>query len=248
MNKYKDLMNYSIPVYEIQRKQGIGFIPKQIGSASICKYHDNYYIITAGHVIQDTNKHTLSFGFFDDLLFDDCMTHSMNCNDRDFAIIEISKKIVDEIIFRNSEVHIVVKVIDFDSTEFKLIFEVTQGTYSIIGYPSSRSDLNYSKHIVTMEEKIISGKFIPENKFNSTYCYAIEYNRKHISHEELKNITGVFPKGMSGCPVWKTDPFNPNIKEFAGVFIEFHKSDKSLVVTRSEIIFTIMKKVNSKEI
>ena len=32
---HSHLINYSIPVYEVQRKQGIGYIPIQIGSASI---------------------------------------------------------------------------------------------------------------------------------------------------------------------------------------------------------------------
>jgi len=242
MNKYKDLMNYSIPVYEIQRKQGIGFIPKQIGSASICKYHDKYYIITAGHVIEE-NKHTLSFGIIDDLLFDKCMTHTMNNNDRDLAIIEISKKIVDEIMLRSVEVNIVVKVIDLDIDEFNIVYRVIQGTFSLIGYPYSRSDLNYKQHKVTMEEKIISGKLISGSEYNSTYCYAVQYDRKHINYDTKKNITGIHPRGMSGCPVWKIDFSNPGKKEFAGVFIEFHKSEKSLVITRSEILFKMLEEI-----
>lgn len=234
------LSRHTIPVYRPKLKDS-DYVPEQIGSASIVKLQNKYYIVTAGHILDDADLCHLSFGEIDELQLNQCFAHYQNDDEIDVGVIQITDTIKDQIVSYGLD------IIDLDNKSmYQCITQITNGSIMLIGYPVSQQKLRYGLKQLRVICKIIIGKIIPTSTRSNKIRFAIKYDRDHLKRGNDQNVTGPNPVGMSGSPTWLEIGSSTSPMQLTGVAIEYFPKEDTILITRIEVVLRLIEEIDKK--
>jgi uncharacterized protein YlzI (FlbEa/FlbD family) len=213
--------------------------PKLIGSAAVLKYHNQYYVVTAGHVLSEVNINDIRIGEINENLLDYQISYFQNDDVVDIGVIKITEAISKRIIQGPK------KIIDLDNkSNYLSRFRLTKGWVATAGYPASRAKTWAGPNIMKLQSKTIKGTIREEIKDSTDTTFSFHYNRKKSRKEGIKQVVmGPKPAGMSGSPVWLDESQYPELMEFAGVVIEYCPRNKYIVATRAEVVLQCIQEI-----
>ncbi len=214
----EDLSFYSTPIMSENKKI--------IGSGVYCTYNNNYYVLTAGHVIKEIcGKNAYIFSPINGA--DDCTVNTLHFlkryhfdinNELDFGLIEIPLTIKGEIEASKKVFY------NFNRTDYTSLI----GNESLIigGFPEfllEKSKINFfsiyfekSKEDATVYESRSKRLFnIPLDR---SKLYSLEDQKEITFTEELN--------GMSGCGIWKVSKENDIKVELIAIYCGSTKNVK----------------------
>ena len=215
-NKLKyneEVLKYTYPIFE--NKDDVSK-PELIGSSIIIYLDDEFYLVTAAHVMIDTNGF-FSVGVDNKILSDEwnlvySVSDKNNEDGFDIGFIKLDKKWIEK--------H---KIIAFHVNDESIASNNVEKYFGLLcGFPAT-SNMNSSKK---------SWRKNPNNYRLEPYCYP----NTILAHKEEESIVMDYGKnnknqqpkklnGMSGCGMWACHIVTYRL-ELLGVFIEHHKREK----------------------
>jgi len=240
ISKNAILCNHTIPAYHPVLK-GDQFVPEQTGSASVLKFQNQYYIVTAGHVLDVEDINHLSFGEINESQLHGCVVNFQNDETIDAGVVKITETLAKQITIDGKA------IIDLDNkSQYLPMYDLKSGLITLAGYPGSQQKLKYEEKKLKVVCKIIAGP-IQSSALNTKTKVAFQYDRNNLVKQGFNQLVmGPLPNGMSGSPVWVDITNSSDIMMYAGIAIEYYPYEGSLVVTRSEVVMQFIHEVENK--
>lgn len=213
-------------------------------------FKEEYFLITAGHVFENTNVKKMGFlidshiYFLDGILIYTRTEKDEISNSIDISVLKLSEDLANSLKTKY-------KFLSFDKIDFDHVVG-DKPNYLIVGYPLKQIKYEKVNRKVILDPLIfITGKANAEKykrwKINSDINILLHYKQKKVRNfSNLLIQSNSSPIGISGCGVW----YLSELKEINGVlptyeligFINEQTEDKHfLIATRIHIITEIFR-------
>lgn len=214
------------------------------GSGVFINYKNNYYVVTAAHVLAEHSSNTFVILHDKELviggnLISSPMPASGERNDDkiDISILRVDSQSVNDLLSRFT-------AIDVSEIETNHILENT-ATYFCVGFPLTRTKKIWGKDEIKslgfsyQSEPIVNFDF-EKYGFNKTSTYAIKYDGE-ITSEKIPQVH-LSPKitGISGSGLWHF--YGKNKKSLIGIVLERinDPGNKVILATKIEIVLKMI--------
>jgi len=216
---------YTRPVFDVDDRDR----PNQLGSCVLLRVLDCRFLLTAAHVLNESDRSTLYLGARDGNLVPIC--------GRKYSPSIVGRKDRFDIAFLELAEDVSADSLSIEGTD---VADNPNGNiYSVAGYPNSRSRLDSARKLIAADPIIITSTPSPIRPYDSLGVkpqthIILDFSRTRMI-ETGRVLTAPFPAGMSGGGVWRSyDRSNPSSylkKEcLVGIFIEYHARDLNVLV------------------
>lgn len=248
----REILKYTPQLYLLKEESVEGADVKPYASGVLISHDNNYFLITAGHVVEDIDPTRIGImiGNVFNILNGEIKyfkpSFSTELDKIDVAIWKLENEIVKEL-----EPHYKFLTIEKFGMNHKLIQDDPR--FLIVGYPWRKSKLNP----LTQKIKVKVFVFLTKNSKKEIYKQLkleefsniiLEYKQRKIRDFNTGLITkGVTPEGISGCGAWYIPNFiidpskTPDFK-LISIVTEQDKSKKHLKTTRIDIITEVLRR------
>lgn len=245
-----EIISYSPQLYlkVADRGENKSIIP--CASSILFTHSDQFFLITAGHVIAENNPENLGilegnefFHIRGKLLYIN-PNQDEKSDKIDLAIFKLSNELTIDLARHY-------KFLTFKN--FLLDHEMKEHDprYLVVGYPWRSSKLNPVAKTIFPKPFIFLTNLATENGYlhlhtNKQTNIVLQYHQKKIVSWKTNSITkGVNPQGISGCGVWFInkfiyDPINKPPLRLIGIITEQDKNKRLLQATRIDYVNDIL--------
>lgn len=229
--------------------------PSHIGSCVAIKHKEQYYIVTAQHVMEHNAETSLYIGGEDRLILIEGKVHSTlkdnSSIDLDLAIIPLSESVYRKIgdIYYLEEKDMVLR----DLEEYE--------KYCLaIGYPNSKNKYNISNGLNVISEPFIYSSNIKTDEqvyrvtgTSSKYQVLLDFCQKKSKDENNLFVNSTSARGVSGGGLFLIenmhDPrfFLHELEctgKLLGILTEYRKNHRVLVYTKVSVVINIINSLN----
>lgn len=264
-DNFDKIAPYNLQLFHNDKPQWESAPPEPVGTGVLIKFENNYFIVTAAHVLQpyatkqkrnpykeesdydDPQEAFLTLeniGFYyDDAYYPIREVVFTNIDGKvenlvDIAAVNLEKETVEELSGK--------QFVDCDMLELNHTIS-TQNRYFVYGFPAEWTDLKSDKIVSKSFKLITRGIDVPSDgiedlEFDTQYNILIFYDHKNLVSENDNELNLSSPNGISGCGLWYYE--NAGMLKLIGIMTEnkFEKERKPfMMATKIDVVIDILK-------
>lgn len=241
----KEVLNYTPQLFVLMNNTSTSLKP--FASGVLFYKNEDYYLITAAHCVKQSKGMikigVIISGDFHLIKGFVCMAPGKD-NKIDLAIIRLKIETVKTL--KRAYQFIKEKSIIMS----KNIPDETE--YLIVGFPNSKTAIDYKKRKIKTEPLVYISKSENENKYlklkvNKRTNTLLVYNRRKstfVSENEM-NMSPV-PDGISGCGLWYIPSYitDKPVPKLSGIMTEYFDKDNMMLATKIEAALQMISLLN----
>ncbi len=255
---------YTLQLFHNDIPQWESSPPEPVGTGVLIKFENNYFIVTAAHVLQpyatkqkrnpykeesdydDPQEAFLTLeniGFYyDGTYYPIREVFYTNINGKvenlvDIAVVNLEKETVKELSGK--------QFVDCDTLQLRHTISA-QNRYFVYGYPAEWTDLKSYKIVRNPLKLITKGvdisvKEIEKFEFDPQYNFLIFYSPKNLIDKDGNKLNISSPNGISGCGLWYYE--KGGMLKLVGIMTEnkFEKERKPfMMATKIDVVIDIL--------
>ncbi|AVQ13051.1 Uncharacterized protein XB16_2747 [Leptospira santarosai] len=244
-----EINKFTMPLFYIKEN---GYT--DLASTSVLFTHkERHFIITTAHTLEWFDENLFFFHKDNEFLpldghwarFQTAGTKNIGESRLDLGIIEINSGFSRKII--NNYEFMKIENIDHSPT-----FENPHG-YFLYGFPNSGTKIDMRTREIKSRPFIFTNfehkdkRLYDKLEIQRNSHLLIEYERQRVIDPAIGIVTGVFPKGCSGCGLWLIPkvfykPEEPVLPRLSGIFIEYYENSfNALVILRANLVLEVLR-------
>lgn len=231
-----------IPIIDCSDKYNIHVI----GSSVLLSFNNRTYLVTASHVIPETDSKTYFLPCADRLMALGGHTMRMRSTDEADRHDLLAFAPYPELVTGLSNF----TPLQIRSTDIQKMINPDENV-AIFGYPKSRNRKHRQKipkfYIQGLTERTAFLDVYGKEGYSPDTNILIQFNREKCYTPALEPITHPDPDGMSGGGVWRlfgpSDRYNPIEPYLIGIVIEKSRTERYIVVVKLGYIVTILSRL-----
>jgi hypothetical protein len=246
----KKILNYSPPIYLKEHGKTDGTKIELIASSLLFNHDGNFFLFTAGHVIQENDPEDLGIliGNIFHILVGEIRYVNPYQDSKSYKI-DIAVWKLDPDLAKNLKLNY--QFLTIDNVVLDHSCKPKDPRYLIVGFPWRRAKLNPIKKTIKVNPfifltNVADEKTYKDLRLDSYSNIILNYRQRKIIDGKTGRITkGVTPDGLSGCGVWFIEKFiyfpskAPQLK-LLSIVTDQDKNKRYLQSTRIDLINEVL--------
>ena len=239
-NESRKLLKYITAIYRVDAAGN----PEQFGTGVFLNVGDQYFLVTAAHVLDDNKDSTLyipsnqsgNLVILEGASFKSVADGEDRNNDRtDVGVVVLKSDLVDEI-GRDSFLPAAMTDVDDIGKQGDI--------YIAMGYPAQKNGkVDLVKKNFKRRPASYTANILPDEKLAAIGVHRgshllLSFKKRHSRDTTGKDITAPDPYGMSGGPLWRFDIYTGQqpTSRLVGILIEWRDEVAGILAVRVPIV------------